>query len=154
MEEPCDPCCCGDNKGLGIDKIVNATNVNFYKGGKLVRAGGDGRGMPSMGGSSDNSGKGKSWGDVLDKFASKYGEDTFIRNADYPSGKNTIKLKDLFKGGAKGGAKKSYKVSKKYYSSEESEDDHHAGDFNWDHHYKHSHGHYKGDMNPYGHGHS
>ena len=36
VEEPCDPCCCG-NDNLGIDKIVNSTNVNFYKGGSLVR---------------------------------------------------------------------------------------------------------------------
>lgn len=118
----------------------------------MVRAGGDGRGpgMPSFGGQEDSS-KGKDWGDVLDKFASKYGEDTFIRNSNYPSSKNTIKLKDLFKGQ---GAQKSYQVNKAYYGKDSSEEENYKGDFNWDNHHQYQDDHYAGDVNPYGHDHS
>lgn len=101
--------------------------------------------MPNFGGEEDSS-KGKDWGDVLDKFASKYGEDTFIRNANYPSSKNTIKLKDLFKGDV---AHKAYKVRESYYN--ESSEENHKGDFNWDNHHQYQGDHYGGDVNPYGH---
>ncbi len=92
--------------------------------------------MPNFGGKGYDSSKGKGWGDVLDKFANKYGEDTFIRNSNYPSARNTIKLKDLFKGGHyKGGqAKKSYKVKDSYYGQSEKEN--YKGDFNWDNHHQ------------------
>ena len=100
----------------------------------MVRAGGDGKGpgLPGYAGKEDAS-KGKDWGDVLDKFASKYGEDTFIRNSSYPSSRNTIKLKDLFKGQ---GAKKAYKVKEAYYGKDSSEEENYKGDFNWDNHHQ------------------
>ena len=71
----------------------------------------------------------------MDKFASKYGEDTFVRNADYPSSRNTIKLKDLFKGEgrAKGGVKFTGQVSGgSYHSHSHGDDDNYKGDFDWD----------------------
>lgn len=69
----------------------------------------------------------------MDKFASKYGNDTFIRNSAFGADdREVIKYSDLFKGDKKQHHKEKHSHSE-HHSEEHEEDENYRGDFNWDH---------------------
>lgn len=65
VDEPCDPCCCGNKGNSGVSKIVNHTSVNWISGGKNLKSV---KTMDSDDSSLEKENKPKTWGDVLEKF--------------------------------------------------------------------------------------
>ena len=71
VKEPCDTCCCGNKAALGDVKIVNHTNINWVKGGKVRRS----KSHRDSQDSSEESRKGpKNWQEVLQRFNRINGE--------------------------------------------------------------------------------
>ena len=95
VTEPCDPCCCGDKKG--ITKITNHTSVNWLTGGKKVKTVEE-HDFDEDEEKMKDPNRPKNWSDVVNKFNVMNGENILGGNQIMPNleaRKNLKRLSDF-----------------------------------------------------------